>query len=779
VSAGASAPAESRRAARWAGWLFALLVVALYADPLFVRRSFAARDLSAYNLPMEKSVHDAWARGALPVWTPEVSGGRPLLPNPNAGALYPMRILLSRAAFPLAFRIYPVVHWIAAGVGMILLCRTIGRSAAAAWVAAVSYAFSGVAVAEVFFPHIQPGMTLLPWILWAVARPAPSRLSRFAVLAALFALVLLAADVFTITLAIVCAAGWIALEEDPHAQLRAAGGMAAALGVAALAAAPQIVATLLWIPQTNRAVIGMKLSDVFLYSIHPWRLLELVIPYAFGPGWHLSMSDMWAFSLFHHRPMGLFATLYQGAFAAIACAVAWRSRERGARFSRVLLVGALATAMLPSFIPESWQSRTSPLPLRNPEKFAVAVVLALALLSAIAFDSWRGRPRRLGWLIGIGALMTALAAAASLDPAGAARLAIRLTGGTQDFVRPASLQIPAALAEGALLWMATVIALDALGWSDRRRGLAVALALLTAVPILANRKIAKSFPEDQVFAPTAFARFLQRNDPEGAYRTLDETLFHPESKLAETQYEGAISDIEYSRRNWSDQTPVLFGRGTVFNKDFDAGDLSRIESLRKISGQASGFRDSDAFFGTVALKWGIRFRDQEPLAGYSPVRGDGLQVWDAHGRAYPDIRVLEGWVEAPSPLAALESIGTLGPGEVVIESGAARRGKARPGTVRVGYRSPERLEMDVDSPDGGFLFVLRAFWPYRTVLLDGKPVETLAAQLAFCAVPIPPGAHHIRWKEEVPGWTVSRYGPLLFGLVVAGAAAADWRRRKS
>ena len=327
--------------------------------------------------------------------------------------------------------------------------------------------------------------------------------------------------------------------------------------------------------------------------------------------------------------------------------------------------------------------------------------------------------------------------------------------------------------------MATVIALDALGWTDRRRGLAVALGLLTAVPILANRKIAKSFPEDHVFAPTAFARFVQRNDPEGAYRTLDETLFHPESKLAVTQYEGAISDIEYTRRNWSDQTAVLFGRGTVFNKDFDAGDLSRIESLRKISGQASGFRDSDAFFGTVALKWGIRFRDQEPLAGYGPVHGDALQVWDAHGRAYPDIRVLEGWVEAPSPLAALESIGTLGPGEVVIESGAARRGKARPGTVRVGHRSPERLEMDVDSPDGGFLFVLRAFWPYRTVLLDGKPVEALAAQLAFCAVPIPPGAHHIRWNEEVPGWTMSRYGPVLFGLIVVGAVAADRRKEET
>jgi hypothetical protein len=94
--------------------LFGALMLVLYADPLFLRRNFAGRDLNAYNLSMEKSVHDAWARGSLPVWQSEVSGGRPLLPNPNAGALYPVRMLVSRLAFPLAFRVYPIVHWIAA-----------------------------------------------------------------------------------------------------------------------------------------------------------------------------------------------------------------------------------------------------------------------------------------------------------------------------------------------------------------------------------------------------------------------------------------------------------------------------------------------------------------------------------------------------------------------------------------------------------------------------------------------------------------------------------------
>jgi hypothetical protein len=359
------------------------------------------------------------------------------------------------------------------------------------------------------------------------------------------------------------------------------------------------------------------------------------------------------------------------------------------------------------------------------------------------------------------------------DPAGAGRLALRAVGGDPGLAQRASPYLASAFAEAGLLWMATVIALGLLAKRRSRAGIAGALVLLTAVPVAANRRIARSFREEDVFAPTAFARFLARHDPQGAYRTLDETLYLPTSRRAISQFEAALSEAEYSRRTWFDQSPVLFGRGTVFNEDFDAGDLSRVESLRRISALASGFRDSDAFFGSFALKWGIRYSDQEPLAGYGPVGGDALQVWDEHSGAEPDIRLVESWREVPSALEGLRALPSLARGEVVLETGSAKRGSARPGTVRVVERRAERLEIDVESPDGGWLFVLRAFWPYRTILLDGTPVEAVPAQLAFCAIPVPPGVHRIRWVEEVPGLSVSRFGPILFvAVVVAGVAAA-------
>jgi hypothetical protein len=765
------------RGLRWTvpAFGFAALVLAVYAVPLVVRRNFSGRDLIAYNLPMEKSVHDAYARGRLPVWSAYVSGGRPLAPNPNAGALYPVRAALSPLPFALSSKLFPILHWILSGLGVLAFCRASGRSRGAAWVAAVTYAFSGVGVSEVFFPHIHPGMALLPWVLWACARSAAAPWRRVLPLGCVLGFVFLAGDVFTSGLAVGVAALWFLLESPAAVRAREIGALAGAAALGTLLAAPQIAATALWIPYTNRAVLGMKLSEAIYFSIHPLRLLELVVPYPFGAAWDMTAGSLWGWPLFHGRAIGIFNTLYCGAFAVIAAVAAWRSRERGVRFSRVLLVGAIAVSVLPSLLPMAWAvGIESPLPLRNPEKLAVAIVLALSVFAGIGFDQARRVRFVPRWTYVAGAILAALAVGAFLDPAAAARLAIRGIGADATLGIPrAQASLPLALAEAALLWTATVAALACL--AGRGAGLAACLVLLTAAPIGANRKIARSFREEAVLGPTAFARFVSEKDPEGAYRTLGEVLFRPPSAMAARVEDATLLYSDFSRRAWTQHTPVLWNRGTVINEDFDVGDLSRVESLRKLSGLASGFTDSGALFGSLALKWGIRYADQDPIAGYHRIGGDALQSWDEHARPYPDIRLLERWREVDGSLAALQAIPRLAEGAAILESGRAAEGAARPGSVRVVEKTPERLRLEIESPDPAWLFVLRAYWPYRRILLDGNTIEAVPAQLAFSAVPVPAGKHRLVWEEELPGFSASRYGPGLFVLVAVGLSVAGKR----
>ena len=749
-----------RRAAPAA--LFTILVLAVWADPLFTGRNFTGRDLLVYNLPMEKVIHDAYASGSLPVWNPWVSGGRPLLPNPNSGALYPIRMLMSVFPFDLAMRLYPVLHWIAAGVGVLLLLGSLGSGGGGAWLGAATYVFSGASVSEVFYPHIQPGFTLLPWILWMLVRSPRGRFGT-PILGLLFGLDFLAGDVFTGALAVGACLLWIATEvprEEGWKRLASLGG-AVALG--SLLAAPQIVATALWIPETNRAVIGMKLSDVTLFSVHPARLLEFVIPYPFGPTWQLR-PVIWCSRVFNGKTLGLFSTLFVGAIAPMAVVRLRRGGLPGVRFARWFGGLGLVVSILPSLIPAAWKDWTSPLPLRNPEKLVIAVVLALAILSARALEDFRARPLRLWLALAPGALFAAAALVSSIWRAQVGRWAATDIAGVPVHVHFASAAIPDALAEAGLLWMATVVAIE--GWRSSRKGVALAsLLLLTLVPISAARKLVEvSHPMD-AFGPTPFALRLQKWDPRNDYRVLGEAIYHVQRPDELPPMELAIA--ETPRRDWIRHTHAMWSRGTVFNTDFDSGDLARVESLRRLSLFAAGYRDSEPFFGNLSLKWGIRDATQEPVSAYRRFGGDSRQDWDEIRNAYPDVRLATRWKERRGALDALADLSKLGAGELLLETGRAGVGAARAGSIRVLEKSANRLKLEVRAPDPTWLFVLRAFWRFREVEVDGESAEVVPAYLAFSAVRIPTGVHRVDWREEVPGFDVSRWGPAFFLLGVA------------
>lgn len=773
----AAAAERPAQAGRWAApaLLFALLVFLVYSGPLCSRAVFTGRDQLAYNLPMAKSIHDAYARGRLPVWTPEVSGGRPLLPNPNVGALYPLRPLLALLPFPLAMRLYPLLHWAAAGVGTIVLLLSLGCSTPAAWVGAVTYVFSGVGVSEAFFPHLQPGMTLLPWVIWRARGLALGGTRAVLWLSVLFALELLAADVFTVGLAILCAVLWIVFEPGRLSRGGLFLRLAAALVLGAAAAAPQIVATALWVPGTNRAVIGMNLADATRYSLSPLRLLEFLIPYPFGGTWQLESASVWGRRAFGGKAFGFFTTLYCGALVLLSLPAAWKARLQGARFARALMVVGAVGAILPGLAPAGWGSLRSPLPLRNPEKLAVALVLAAAMMAALAMEVFlRERKRPAGGLL-VAVLLAAAAGACALWPQRAGRFAAEALGESA-LAGSAAEQLPFALAEAGLFWILTVAALETIRASGRPARLA-GCALLTLVPVAASRRIPQVSREEETFAPTAFALRVRREDPSGSYRTLGESLYRPLSAEQRAHAVSELGSLELSRSSWTESTQVLWSRGTVFNEDFDSGDLARVESLRRVSALAAGFRDSAAFFGNLALRWGVRYKGQDAVAGFRRIGGDLAQEWDEHERAFPDIRLATQWSEQPDSLAALRQLPRLASGQVVIETGRPAEGAARPGRVRVLEKSPELLRLDLEAPDPTWLFVLRAYWNHRAVAIDGREAETFPADLAFSAVRIPAGRHRLEWRERVPGLTVSRWGPVAFGAVAAGLWIAESRRR--
>ena len=103
------------------------------------------------------------------------------------------------------------------------------------------------------------------------------------------------------------------------------------------------------------------------------------------------------------------------------------------------------------------------------------------------------------------------------------------------------------------------------------------------------------------------------------------------------------------------------------------------------------------------------------------------------------------------------------PARSVVESGSPK-GRIAPGRARsASSKDPPSGSFSISTrPTPTWLFVLRAYWPYRSVELDGRPVEAVPAQLAFSAVPVPAGPHRLVWDERVPGLAASVWGPVLF-----------------
>lgn len=763
------------RAAAWAAAAgLAALVLAAYADPLFLRRTFIGRDIVPYNLPLEKVVHDAWSRGRVPVWWETVSGGRPLLPNPNAGVFYPPRVALALGGvpFPDAMRIFPVFHWILGGVGMLLAARALGMSGAAAWVASVSFVFSGVMVSEVFYTNFHPGASLLPWSLWALVRPARRAGTRAAGLALVYAAMLAAGDAFSIAMALAAAVLWLALEAPASSRPAGAASLALGLVAAVLIALPQVLATALLAPETRRIIGGITLGEATGFTIPFARLLELAVPFPFGPTASMDLTRDWGTQVFRH----FFATFFVGPIALAGLLRARRNAAPGWRLALALTAVFVFLALAGHFVPRAWDRLPSPVPLRYPEKFMLGATFGLALAAGLAVDRLaRFKTGGRGFLVAASGLAAA-ATLAALDPAAAGRLLVGGVAGADrvpELAGMAARETAAALAVAGLLWAATAVAADLLARGGRTP-VAAALVLLTGIPVAANRAIAQTADEGAVYPPTAFARRIARADPQGSYRALDLTLFRPPSGLLKASSAADIGGTEYFRQSWNYYTPTLWHRGLVFDSDLDAGDLSRIESLRQYTSARSAEPEAAVLFASLSLRDAIRFRDQAPAPGYREVGGDAFRAWDVNPGALPDLRLATRWREETGPVGALKAVASLGPGEVVIETGRVTSGAAVPGKLRVVERTPERLRLETSSPAPAWLFVLRGDWSYRTVRVDGSPVETRPAQIAFTAVPVPAGAHTIEWREEAPGLEASRWGPLV-GIAVLALAAARWR----
>src|SRR5512136_1691976 len=143
---------------------------ALYLPHLLAGDTLPARDVSATQLPWRTVWREQVLSGSAPLWDPYSNGGRPLLANPNAMAVYPGTLLFLPLTPETAAGWHIALHHLLLVLGCYVLARRSGAAPSSAAIAAAAVGTSGVVWSAVTFLNFQAS---LAWAVWGLATAVP------------------------------------------------------------------------------------------------------------------------------------------------------------------------------------------------------------------------------------------------------------------------------------------------------------------------------------------------------------------------------------------------------------------------------------------------------------------------------------------------------------------------------------------------------------------------------------------------------------------------------
>ena len=364
-----------------------MLSLLFFHQLLFSGGILARGDTYQYFYPYWDARNEAFRAGALPLWTPDLFMGAPLLANPQLGTYYPLNWLTAPFRAPAAVAISIALHVALAGSGAIFLYRqVISKQWLPALVAGIVFAFGGAVSAHVEQINQLQGLAWMP-ILFALYHRllAGERARRDALLlAAAWALQIFSGHTQTVFISGVGLAvyglGYSALggrRARLPLLLRALLLLALCFCGALLLALPQLLPSLELMQLSNRSG-GFSVQEATAFSL-PLNLLgRALLPSYDGQlfGEYVATAGV----------IGLGLALWGAA--------AFRGDERGRRLWLVLALAGLALA-LGRVNPLYWLAAELPgfNLFRVPARFLALFSLGLALLAGMGTQAL-GQPMR-------------------------------------------------------------------------------------------------------------------------------------------------------------------------------------------------------------------------------------------------------------------------------------------------------------------------------------------------------------------------------------------------
>ncbi len=138
---------------------------------IIITNDYAVSDSANLQHPLRHFAGGELRQGRLPLWTPGVYMGYPLLAEGQAGVFYPPNLLLFGLLPSLAaFNSSMLLPFVIAALGAFLLARELGAGTAGALLAGLAYALSGFFVVHAKHMPMVDAACWIPALLWLVER---------------------------------------------------------------------------------------------------------------------------------------------------------------------------------------------------------------------------------------------------------------------------------------------------------------------------------------------------------------------------------------------------------------------------------------------------------------------------------------------------------------------------------------------------------------------------------------------------------------------------------
>jgi len=739
--------------------LLTLVVVLFYAPVVLLGRVFYLKDAQLVVYPTRLLLRQHLLAFDLPQWLPQLDMGMPFLANPSNGVLYPLNLLLLLPA-PWCVGAFIVSHAVIAVVGAWHLLRALRVAAAASAIGAIAFALGGYMVSLTWVANYMMSLAWLPLVaLMALRAMRSRRISDAALTGLVWSIQILCGEpqgvVLTGWFIGALALGYPATIKQKWRQLMLLGISAC---IAVCVALPQILPALELIPRSRRAA-GIQLFEASHWSLHPMRLLELLVPNLFGNpihfdeflGYFMDNED----SLLNRDPW--IASPYLGSAVLIFSVVGIVATRKRHRFwvralgLLVVLSVLLAIGRHSPLFGLYFQYLPGARYFRYPAKIFGLAAAIIPLIAAAGLDAWRSKPS-----LRLPGTLTLILATALLSGWAAAPIAARAL----HQLRPAITSNSAlhTLRHALSLELGTLALVGLLLLLARRRPRRIYLALLFGVMaaqvIFANRGAYETVPL-QVYSEPELARRIRAQTPSGE----PVRMIHD---VAALDIPG-IASAEGRAQAQAISNSLMKDIGINFGIGYADSYLSSEEGPKY-----DFWRNIGPFRRQMLDVFGIRFvalPPQLPIGNGSELRAlDGLDsigatVYEnpnALPFAYGVSTVLSVNSQSESQWALRDpkiAHGVLAVVDNLNSELPANKLPERIGACHLAAPLGDRIELECDLQKDGYVIVNASHHPNFKGHLDNTPAPILRANAFVMAMNVPKGKHRLDlvYSEESLG----------------------------